>query len=70
MVSCVKVVLSNGKTTRSCLPSPQQDGCRESDQGVTCTCSTDYCNGAGRGLPDLMLMLLPAALLALLNSRP
>ena len=59
----------NGKTTRMCSPV-SQDTCKENDGTVACVCSTDYCNAAGRGAPvPSLLLLLPVAVLALLNSR-
>ena len=65
---CMKTVI-NDKTTRTCAPV-SQDTCKENDGTVACVCSTDYCNAAGRGasVPPLLL-LLPVAVLALLNSR-
>ncbi|KAF0310321.1 hypothetical protein FJT64_018657 [Amphibalanus amphitrite] len=67
--SCVKMVLSDGKTTRSCSPLPQEDGCTKRDGAIACSCSSDFCNAAGRSSPALLLLLLPAALLALTTGR-
>ena len=65
---CMKRVL-NGKTARSCTERAQ-DSCKENEAGAECFCSTEYCNAGGRGalVPPLPL-LLPVAVLALLNSR-
>ena len=66
---CMKTV-KDGVTTRSCSPIGM-DFCSNDNNGTeTCVCSSDYCNAAGHGAPvPLLLLLLPVAVLALLNSR-
>ena len=69
-LGCMKRTM-NGKTSRMCSPVPMiVDICKEDKGDEMCLCSSGFCNAAGRGAPvPPLLLLLPVAVLALLNSR-
>ena len=65
--SCIKITDPNDSRNqiRSCFPLSKKDNC----SAPFCYCSTDLCNGAGRGgWPSAALLLLAAVLAALVGA--
>ena len=62
--ACIRIVdpKESKNQMRGCIPLTKE-GCEDN----TCYCSTDLCNGAGRGWPSAVLLLLAAVLAALVG---
>jgi len=66
--TCSKATV-DGQVVRGCFDHTLEEGCATSqDLTEICVCSGDYCNGAGVAAPAVLLLILPAALMAGLYS--
>ena len=65
-VSCIKITdpTNSSNQIRGCYTEFKEGGCIE----PFCYCNTDKCNGAGRGWPSAVLLLLAAVLAALVGA--